>query len=187
MHKKAQKALLLLSILLLGGCAGQWIKVSNKDTLHKGNGYQVLLPNGWVKLQNQDTLLVTRDGPDLQRIQIRMAPHEKAFVQLEKASDAKQVPSELADLFMADLRKQDQDEIPSLEVLANEPVSIAGHDAFRIHVSFRTGKGLRMQAIAYGFVTNKHFVSIVYAAPTLHYFDRDRAKVDSVVNSLQLG
>lgn len=181
------KALLLLTVVLLSGCAGQWVRVGDSDNLHKGNGYQLRLPSGWIKIENDDTLLITRDGPALQRIQVRVASHENAFKHLKKASNAKQLPSELAELFMADLRKEDADEIPSLEVLSNEPASVAGHDAFRIHISYRTDAGLRYQTIAYGFVTDKQFVSIVFTAPTLYYFGRDHDKLETVVKSLKLG
>lgn len=181
------KALLILSIVLLSGCAGsQWVRVSADKNLHKGDGYQLRLPDGWIKLQSGDTLLVTRDGPGLQRILVRMAKHEDAFRHLKKPSAVKQLPSELADLFLANMRKEDADEIPSLEVLSNEPARVAGHDAFRLHVSYRTGRGLRYQAVIYGFVTDDHFVSIGFIAPSLHYFGQDRDKIEAVVNSLKL-
>lgn len=180
------KIIVLMASLLLSGCAGQWVKVSSKEPWHQADGYRVQLPGDWVKIQQADSLLVTRDGPGLQRIIIRMAPHDDAFRLLKKASSAKQLPSELADLYIANLRKQDADEMPSLEILSNAPAQVAGHEAFRIHASYRTGSGLRNQIIAYGFVTEKHFVSISYTAPTLHYFERDEGTIEGIVSSLKL-
>jgi hypothetical protein len=130
--------------------------------------------------------VVTRDGPGLQKLMVRVRSNDKAFKALEKAADPSQLPSELADLYLAEMRKEDEDEIPSLEIVANEPARIAGHDAFRVHVRYRTGEGLRYDLIAYGFVTATHFYTIIYTAPTLHFFEQERRQLDAAVRSFKL-
>lgn len=177
---------LLLTILLLTGCVPQWVRVDAKDTAYQGKGYSLQLPAGWIRIESDDTLVVTRDGPSLQKLLIRVRANAKAFKALEKAADPKLLPSELAELYLAEMRKEDEHEIPSLEILANEPARIAGRDAFRIHVRYRTADGLRYDLIAYGFVTDSHFYSIVYTAPTLHFFDQERRQLDAAVASFRL-
>jgi hypothetical protein len=177
---------LLLMTLLLAGCVPQWVRVDTKDTAYQGKGYRIQLPAGWVRIESDDTLVVTRDGPGLQKLMVRVRPNDKAFKQLEKGADPKQLPSELAELYLAEMRKEDEDEIPSLEIVANEPARIAGHDAFRVHVRYRTGDGLRYDLIAYGFVTETHFYSIIYTAPTLHFFEQDKGQLDAAVASFRL-
>lgn len=179
------KALLIIVAASLAGCAGQWTRVDEQALNHKGDHYEVTLPAGWVKVEYGDMLIVTRDGPDLQKITLRGVALDKAFPALEKGADQKQLPSELAELFVADMRKNDPDQIPSLEILANEPVSIAGHDGYRIHVAYQTADGVRYQLIGYGFATDKAFYSAAYNAPYLHYFERDKARIAEVVGTLK--
>lgn len=179
------KALLIVIAASLAGCAGQWTRVDDQAMTHKGDHYQVTLPAGWVKVEYGDMLIVTRDGPDLQKITLRGVPLDKAFPALEKGAQKNQLPSELAELFVANMRKSDPDQIPSLEILSNEPANIAGHDGYRIHVGYRTADGVRYQLIGYGFATDSAFYSVAFNAPYLYYFDRDKDRIAEVVGSLK--
>lgn len=181
------KVLLLVSILLLAGCAGQWVRVQGQEVTHKGEGYEAQLPADWVKIQLGDTLVVTRDGPSLQKISLRSVPHVNAFEHLEKGANTEQLPSELAELYLADLRKEDQHQMPSLEILENGPATIAGHEGFRVRIEYRTADGVRYRLIGYGFTTAERFYSVSYNAPVLYYFDRDQDKLQQVVQSLKAG
>jgi hypothetical protein len=179
------KLILLLVTLTLSGCAGQWIRVQDQEVVQQGDGYELKLPADWVKIQLGDTLVVTRDGPSLQKITVRAVPQAKAFPHLDKPASGKQLPSELADLFLADLRKEDQDQLPSLKVVSNEPASISGHDGFRVQAEYRTADGVRYDLIGYGFVAGERYYSIAFNAPTLYYFERDKGQFQQALASFK--
>lgn len=179
------KALLLTTAIVLAGCAGQWTRVDGEQVTHTAESYQVTLPQGWVKVSFGDVLIVTRDGPGLQRIIIRSTNLDKAFDRLEKPATKGQLPSELAELYLANLRKEDPDGIPSLKILSNEPATVAGNDAYRVHFSYQTADGLAYQSIVYGFIAGDKFDTVSYTAPTLHYFDRDAGSIDQVIAAFQ--
>lgn len=177
--------LLLLVPVLLTGCPGQWIKIDDSAQLHKTDRYTVNLPVNWVSLYSGDTLTVTRDGPGIQKITVQASAHKDAFSSIETASNSNMLPTELADLFIAELKKEDADGLPSLRILSNEPDRISGRDAFHIHASYRTANGLDYELLAVGFVTEKHFYVISYTAPRLVFFERNRETYDQILSSLK--
>jgi hypothetical protein len=176
---------LLLLPLLLAGCPGEWIKVDDSRQLHKAERYTLSLPLDWVTLADGDVLTVTRDGPNIQRIRVQASMHEDAFDSIERKSEKGMLPSELADLFIAELKKEDSDGLPSLRVLSNEPAKVSGLDAFRLHISYRLENGLEYELLAVGLVTDKHFYVISYTAPSLRFFERNRDEFERVVGTLQ--
>jgi hypothetical protein len=96
------------------------------------------------------------------------------------------LPSELAQLTIAELKATQEDGLPSLEILRNAPVEIAGHTGFDIHLRYKTKAGLRMDTEMRGVVDEGGFYLIKYSAPTLHYFERDRQAYVTLAESLQL-
>ena len=95
------------------------------------------------------------------------------------------LPSELADLAIAELRAGQEQKLPSLEVLSNAPAEIGGHNGFALHLRFQTDQGLRMELLMRGFVDQRGFYLLTYRAPTLHYFERDRPVFESLVSSFR--
>ncbi|MCB1760057.1 MAG: hypothetical protein KDI68_09815 [Gammaproteobacteria bacterium] len=176
--------LLLLLPLLLSGCPGEWIRVDDSRRNHQAERYTVSLPSGWVVRTIGDVLTVTRDGPNLQRVRIRASLHEDAFDSIERKSDKEMLPSELADLFIAALKGEESDGLPSLQVLSNEPVTVAGRDAFRLHAGYRLESGLEYQLLAVGFVTEKYFYVVSYTAPRLLFFERNKDEFEHILGTL---
>lgn len=175
----------ILLLLLLAACAGEWVRVDASSVVHKTDLYRVSLPVDWVSRQVGDTLVVTRDGPDIQKIILRVSKHEEAFNDIKAQSKSDMLPTELADLFIAELKKEDSDGLPSLTIQSNEPIMLSGRDAFHLHASYRTANGLEYQLLAVGFVTEKYFYAISYTAPTLLFFERSRESYDLVLDSLE--
>jgi len=175
----------ILLTLLLTGCVGEWVMIDNSKVLHKTDLYRVSLPVNWVSMQVGDTLIVTQDGPNIQKIILRVSKHEDAFDDIKAKSKADMLPTELAELYIAELKKEDSDGLPSLTIISNEPARISGHDAFSLHASYQISNGLEYQLLAIGFVTEKHIYIISYTAPTLVFFERSRADYDQVLGSLE--
>jgi hypothetical protein len=183
---KISTGALVLILLLLSGCAPTWVKVDDTGRNYRGEHYSVTLPTGWLRLESDSTLILSRDGILLQIISIQFRPHENTFEKIEKDSSATMLPSELAQLAIAELKASQDDGLPSLEILRNAPVELAGHTGFDIHLRYKTDAGLRMDVEMRGVVDGSGFYLLKYSAPSLHYFERDRQTYVTLTESLQL-
>jgi len=139
-----------------------------------------------MRLESNDSLTLSKDGILLQVISIQYRPHKNAFAKIEKDSSTTMLPSELAQLAIAELKASQDDSLPSLEILRNAPVELAGHTGFDIHLRYKTDAGLRMDMVMRGVVDGSGFYLLKYSAPTLHYFERDRQTFETLTESLQL-
>lgn len=173
-------------VLMMAGCATTWVRVDGANRQYTAEHYSVVLPDGWMRSEIEDSLVLSKDGLDLQRIIIEYQPHDKAFEKIEKSSSAAMLPSELAELAIAELKARQDEGLPSLEILGNRPVEIAGHTGYALHLRFKTDAGLRIEVLLHGFADDSGFYQVMYRAPTLHYFERDRQAYESVVMSMQL-
>jgi hypothetical protein len=176
----------LVPALLLAACATTWVRVDDSAAHYQDAHYSVTLPAGWMQLRSDDTLILSRDGILLQLISIEYRPHAEAFEHIGKASSPTMLPSELAELAIADFEAAQEGGLPSLEILRNAPVGIAGLTGFDIHLRYKTDDGLRKDKLLRGVANESGFYLISYIAPTLHYFERDRQVYESLTDSLQL-
>ena len=178
--------LMMVMTLILSACATTtWKKVEPANITYTGDRFTIKLPQGWMFMQEEDTLLISKDGPDLQRILIASVSLDEA-VPKEEETVSEMLPSELADKFIAELKSSQEFELPSLTILSNEPISIAGNTGYSLHLTYKTDKGLRIEMLSAGFVNNKYFYTLSYSAPTLHFFNKDRSTFETVVSSFQL-
>lgn len=184
---RPHRVVLLVLVVLLASCAvTQWTRIDETNRAYKGEHFSISLPDGWLRLGGEDRLLLSKDGPDLQRIFVEYRPHENAFEQLEKDSSPMMLPSELAELTVAELKQSQEGGLPSLEILRNEPLDIAGHLGFGLHLAYRTDSGLRVEMLVRGFVDQQGLYLVIYRAPTLHFFDRDRPAFEALTASLRV-
>ena len=107
----------LVPVLLLAACASTWIRIDDSATHYQDAHYSVTLPAGWLQLSSDDTLILSRDGILLQLISIEYRPHAKAFEHIGKVSSPTMLPSELAELAIADFEAAQDGGLPSLEIL----------------------------------------------------------------------
>lgn len=184
--KISVRANMFMLALLLSACATTWVRVDDAGRHYQGDHYNVTLPAGWLRLESDDSLVLSKDGILLQSISIQFRPHSKAFEKIEKDSSSSMLPSELAELTIAEFKATQEEGLPSLEILHNAPVEIAGHTGFGILLQYKTDSGLRMSMLLRGVVDASGFYLIKYSAPTLHYFERDRQTYESLTESLQL-
>lgn len=176
----------IVLLLVLAGCATTWIKVDDAGRSYKNEHYSSTLPAGWMRLESDDGLVLSKDGILLQYISILFRPHKKAFQEIEKDTSPAMLPSELAELTIAEIKAGQDEGLPSLRILRNEPAEIAGQTGFGIHLQYKTTDGLRMEMLLRGVVNDNGFYLIKYSAPTLHYFNRDRQVYETLVESIQL-
>jgi hypothetical protein len=177
---------ILLVLLLLSGCTPTWVKVDDTGRNYSSEHYSVTLPAGWLRVESDGILILSKDGILLQVISIQYRQHQDAFEKLGKDASTTMLPSELAQLAIAELKASQGEGLPSLEILRNAPVELAGHTGFDIHLRYKTDAGLRMDMEMRGVVDDSGFYLLKYSAPTLHYFERDRQVYETLTESLQL-
>jgi len=177
---------IVLVLVLLSGCAPAWVRVDDSGRNYRGEHYSVTLPVGWMRLESDASLILSKDGILLQVISIQYRPHKNAFEKIEKDASTTMLPSELAQLAIAELKASQDDSLPSLEILRNAPIELAGHTGFDIHLRYKTDAGLRMDMAMRGVVDDSGFYLLKFSAPTLHYYERDRQTFETLTESLQL-
>ena len=183
------KRLIVISLtaLLLAACAGQWTYVRDEDSRHiSSSRYDLTVPAHWVVLQKSDSLVVSRDGPELQKIVLHTRPHDKAFPRIKQASSADMLPSDLGAHFIAELHAEDAQGLPSLKVDKEGPARLDGREGFRIEAHYDTADGVRYRLLAYGVADKKGYVDLFYTAPAIHYYKRNLADFEAVRDSLKL-
>ncbi len=184
MHRR-DYVLVCFLMLILSGCAGMTARVDDNNRQYDGAHFRVTLPTGWIVRKKEDSILTFNDGPTLQPIQVKYLPHDEAFAKLERSSSPDMLPSELAELHIAELKASKDAGIYSLKVIKNEPVRISGRRAFSLHLSYKQESGLRYEMLVRGFVNGNGLYLLDYRAPSLHYFERDRSVFEALVQSFK--
>ena len=175
----------VLLLLSLAACQTTWTRIDATKVTYSDERYAVDLPTDWVRIKTGEIVFVTRDGISVQHLTIEFREHIEAFKETEQKSSQDMLPSELADRYLAEIRATDENGLPSLEVLSNQPTTINDQQGFELHLRFLNDSGLRYERLVRGFANDEGFFAISYEAPTLHFFERDRAAFDGVVSSFK--
>jgi len=163
-----------------------WSSIEESARTAQIGRYSVELPGGWMQLKGgqSDRHVVSRDGTNLQLIEIVRTKPEEAFPDLKRGMPSGALPSELAELQIANMRAGG---VANLSVVKNEPMAIAGTTGYSLLTRFKNSRGLRYERIVVGFAEADGYYTLSYQAPTLHYFGRDRAAFDALLRSLRAG
>jgi hypothetical protein len=168
--------------LLLAGCMTPWTKVEESRQTSADGSFAIDAPVGWVRFtMNRDQLLITRDGSTIQFISVALRPHDKAFEKIKRKSDENLLPTELADLTVAELRTQPI--LQNIEIIDNQPRAVGGRPGFALHLQYRTERGAPFDRVVYGAAFKDGVLFFTYNALHIYYFERDRAVFDQVVAS----
>lgn len=150
--------------------------VDGTPFVHASSGYSIQYPSGWrwIKMPFGDETIASLDGPGLQTISVDFRKHKKAFRALNQDSTPEMVPQELAQKLIAEATQARS--LQNVEVLSDEPTTLAGRPGFRVMVTYRTpvdAGSLRYREIVVGANSPQGIFIVSYRAPVLHYFDRD--------------
>jgi len=178
--------LVLLSLSLLTSCVSSWKRIDDKNSLYQNAWFTFNAPVGWMLLDRIDGVTLSRDGPDLQRIGVVFNKSDEAFPTLKKPASTDMLPSELAELTIAEIRASQENGMPGMEVVSNVPVTIDGHQGFALHLRFKLDTGLRYETLVNGFVTSQGLYALYFRAPTLHFFGRDQGVYQNIVETFRV-
>ncbi len=136
-----------------------------------------------VKRIGVDRIALTRDGFPLQDMDFIRFDAKYAMPHLRKPYTSNMLPSEVADLWIADLKKSG---MSALKVHGNEPATIGGNAGFKLHLSHKNARGLQIERLVYGFGHKSGVYILSYEAPSIHYFPEHRNTFIETVNSFRL-
>jgi len=176
------KKLLFVILLFLIGCV-PWMKVGGiyKDSQQK---YSVDLPEGWMKLNTNKYLFVTRDGVLLQNIIIERVGLDEQLKHTKKKLNKNMLPLEAAEVIIDNISSDRA--VLNFVVLENIPVTIDNNQGFKILFTYKNKTGLKFKTIYCGFLSDTWLYSIRYTAPERHYFHKDFDEFEKVLNSFKL-
>lgn len=176
MNRTSLRVAVLLAGLLASAPALAWKVVAEGVPFVHKTGYSIQYPAGWkwVKMPFGDETLATRDGPALQAIGVDFRKHKNAFRALRQDSTPAMMPQELADKLVAEATSARG--LQNMEILSNEPLTLAGRPGFRLHLAYRVGGdtgSVRYEEYVVGANSPQGIFVIFYRAPRLHFFQRD--------------
>src|SRR5574337_1529433 len=152
MNRLARLAVLGLCCLAVA-CAPMWTRIDQPEARVNGQGdaFTVVAPVGWVHMSGYTgSLRLTRDGPQVQFIEVALEAPEEALAHARKDPrlPANVLPSELATLVLAELRASSL--LANAAVVENVPARVAGTSGFRLRLDFRNSRGARFDRVVYG-------------------------------------
>ena len=178
------RVLVLVAGVLLSAPAFAWKAVLAGTPFTHKTGYSIQYPAGWryVKTPFGDETVATRDGPALQMIFVDFRKHKNAFRALRQDASPDMMPQDLAEKVVAEATSARS--LQNMEVLSNEPTTLSGRPAFRLHLAYRTGVdagSVRYEEIVVGANSPQGIFLVGYRGPVLHYFARDVASFDTTL------
>jgi hypothetical protein len=174
--------LLIVVMCLLNGCA-PWVRTGGPYEAQREN-VALDLPDGWMRLNSDKYLLLTRDGLLLQSILVEKISVNEPLKHTKKKFRKGMLPLEVSEVIVDNIASNS--EVLAFEVKESKSAKVAGESGFRVVYSYKTVDGLKMQGIVCGVMHGEWFYLIQYAAPKRHYFNRDLKTFEQIVASAHL-
>ena len=176
------KKIFLIVLMVAMGCA-PWVQVGGLYKTESHN-YSVDLPQGWMRSNQGDDLLITRDGVLLQNIQIVRLNIEDPLKHTKKKFSKGMVPQEVAEIVLDNIVSNK--DVSDFNILENSPIAISGNSGFKALCTYKNKDGLKIKSIYCGFIAEKWFYGIIYNAAERYYFDKDITSFERVLASFKL-
>lgn len=173
---------ILFGVICVAGCA-LWTQIGGLYTSDAGK-FSVELPNGWMKSNAVDYLLITRDGVLLQNIVIEQIDINKGLQHTKKKLRPDMLPQEAAEVIIDNMTSNPA--ILNLEVIENIPAKVGGFPGFKLVTTYKNKDGLKFKSVYYGFLWDHWLYSLRYSAPQRYYFVKDLPTFENVVKSFKL-
>ena len=174
--------LIIAVVVLITGCL-PWARTGGLHVA-PAQGISVDLPDGWMRLNTDDYLLVTRDGVLLEYIMVERIHVEDELTHTKKKFRTGMLSQEQAGV-ITDNISSNQD-VMNFKVISNKPAKIAGHKGFKVVFTYRDTNKLKYKSIYYGFMEGELFYGVRYDAPLRHYYKKHLKTFAKVLGSLKL-
>jgi len=171
-----------LAIVIFSGCA-RWTPVGGPYASEAQN-VKVNLPKGWMRLNTDEFIYITRDGSLLQNILIEAFHVDDTLKHTKKKLRKGMLPIEASEVIIDNISSDQR--ISAVEVKQNSSARVGGHQGFKAVLAYKNQDGLKIKTVYYGFMNGEWFYGVRYTAPQRHYFDKDIKTFEKVVGSLKL-
>ncbi|HEV8397114.1 MAG TPA: hypothetical protein VGQ37_22685 [Vicinamibacterales bacterium] len=177
-------ALLLGIGLLVGGCVSlPWQPTAGLYNSPAEN-FAVELPQGWMRLNSNEDLLITRDGILLQHVSVERAAVDRPLKSTKKTLTRGMQPQAVAEVIIDNFMSSER--MLDVKVVENRPVQVAQYRGFRLVYTHRDKNGLRFKSVLHGFLAGDVLYAIRYTAAERYYFAKDLPTFEQVLASFRL-
>jgi len=185
MTKRFPMGLVLVAAgLLLGGCVSlPWYPTGGVYTSEAEN-FSVELPKGWMRLNSDEDLLITRDGLLLQHILIERVRVAEPLKNTKKTLARGMLPQAVAEVILDNIASSER--VLDLKVQENRPVQVGRYRGFKLVYTHKNKDGLRFRSVLHGLLAGNAFYGIRYTAAERHYFAKDLRTFEQVLASFKL-
>ncbi len=172
------------ALVVLSGCfpRAPWVQ-AERDFQSPDDMYRIQLPDTWMRVNVDEALLITRDGLNLQRINVMRRELGKPMPNSKRVPRAGMEPAEIADLLSGELSSTQG--VSGVKVVESSPATLSGARGFKLVVAFKDEDGLKRKAVIYGLLGKKALWTASYQAPQRYYFDLDVATFEKAVRTLR--
>jgi hypothetical protein len=180
----AATTLVLAAALMFGGCVSvPWHPTAGPYTSEADN-FAVELPKGWMRLNSEHDLLITRDGLLLQHVLIERGRVEQPLKHTKKMLTRGMQPQAVAEVILDNITSSER--TLDVKVKENRPIQLGQHRGFRIVYGHRDKNGLRFKSVLLGFLAGDDFYLLRYTAAERYYFSKDLATFEQLVTTFKL-
>ncbi len=140
----------------------------------------------WNVNKNNDSLLWTKHGPLLDRLDIFSGIEEDdVLISIYGKENPNKFRKSMTSLEIVELYKNSLSFSGGVNVEIGEisPAQVAGKEGFEFEISFRTADGLAKKGVGQGFVRKEQLYLLVFTAPSSHYFDLVRQDALTLMKS----
>jgi hypothetical protein len=182
------KRLLMLCVIasFLSGCIYHaWLQTEAGRYALPDQNISAELPDGWMRLNTDDYLLITRDGQVLQYIMVQKTPCGKELKYTKKKIRPDMLPNEAAEIIIDNYKMNPS--VLNMKVETNKPAKIDGRSGFELIFNYKDSNGLTFKSMFYGFLDGKCFYGIRYNAPQRYYYHKDIKTFEKFLGGLKVG
>ncbi len=176
--------LLLAAVLALGGCVSLPWHPTGGPYASEAEHFSVELPQGWMRLNTEEDLVITRDGLLLQYILIERVRVDEPLKNTKKTLARGMLPQAVAEVILDNIAFSQS--VLNLQVKENRPVQVGRHRGFRLVYTHKNKDGLRFRSVLHGLLAGNAFYGIRYTAAERHYFAKDLRTFEQVLTSFKL-
>jgi hypothetical protein len=172
-------------LFLLAGCA-TWTRIEDPELKKAPDSrYAIEVPEGWVHAAFiKDGIVISKDGPGLNLIQVRDRKNAQAFVNTKVALTQDMLVSEVAEYFIAEYQATAGG--TAVKHLSTEPADVGGLPGFKVRLEKTNASGLVFDVLAYGTKDDAYFYYLLYTAPRLYYYEKDVKDFEDLVASFRI-
>lgn len=186
--------LIFVSVMavMLSACGGAALVEAGKR-VSIGDHYSVESRIAWSRLVRGDTEIWTVDGELLQQLRFikGIEDGDKLFParagrrrdRLKPPFRGDMTPPEIRELFETSLSQAGAIDV---RVSRLRPTAFGALGGFRFEFAFSFSDGLPRRGLVAAVVKDKELHMIIYFAPAMYYFGRDRPRVEAIIESIRM-